>query len=136
MLKHIFFASVVVSTLAAAASCKVSRERQSLAFEAKDSLIYGAWTHSHEEDQNDMRVYRRAGYKFPPSRGREGMEFLSNGKLLYNAIGPTDAPQNLPGTWGFSSKQTLHLTLESGRQFSYTLAKIEKDRMVGRWEEQ
>ena len=129
-------AGMLATALAAAPGCKVQRERKVLAYEAKDSLLYGAWMHSHEEDEGDLRVFRRVGYKFPPSRGREGMQFLSNGKLVYNAIGPTDAPQHLPGTWGFAGKETLRMTLESGRQFSYVLKKAEKDRLSGRWEEQ
>ena len=136
MIKYALFVALIAAVWCGLPACKVQRERSALALEAKDSLLYGAWMHSQEEDQDGLRVYRRVGFKFPPSRGREGMEFLANGVLVYDAIGPTDVPLHLPGTWGFSGKSALRLTLENGRQFSLQLKQAEKDKLVGRWEEQ
>jgi hypothetical protein len=62
----------------------------------------GAWAHSFEEDEGDIRVYRpRATFAFPPSRrGRETLEFDPSGRASAGMPGPDDkmAPQSaIPG---------------------------------------
>jgi hypothetical protein len=44
--------------------------------------LFRRWMHSHEEDEGDLRVYRPASYKFPPARGRRGLEFKPDGELV------------------------------------------------------
>jgi hypothetical protein len=55
--------------------------------------------HSHEEDTQDARVYRPAGYDFPPSRGRMGLEFRDGGELVYYGIARADGSEISSGRW-------------------------------------
>ena len=48
------------------------------------------WVHSHEEDTEDVKVYRPRGYEFPPSRGRTGFEIKENGEFVNYDIAPDD----------------------------------------------
>lgn len=57
------------------------------------------WKYSYEESEEDMKIYRPCDYNFPPSRGREGMTFMTNKKFVYNAIAPTDGFMELKGNW-------------------------------------
>ena len=65
---------------------------------SRDTL-FGRWTHSHEEDTSDSRVYRRPQYPFPPSRGRVSFELKPDGTMVEQGIGPTDRPVRREGTW-------------------------------------
>jgi hypothetical protein len=62
---------------------------------AQTATLAGAWTHSFEEDEGDVQVYRPAhAFPFPVSRrGRESLEFLANGELRASAPGPDDRYQ-------------------------------------------
>ena len=62
-----------------------------------DSLT-GNWTHSHEEDEGDLQVYRPThGFAFPPGRrGRETLEFDAAGQMVQGTPGPDDR-QNRTG---------------------------------------
>jgi len=57
------------------------------------------WTHSHEDDTQDARVYRPSDYPFPPARGRAGMEFRNDGRFIEWSVGRADAPESNPGRW-------------------------------------
>lgn len=61
----------------------------------QEGLPAGAWTHSFEEDQGDVQVYRpSAQYPFPPSRrGRETLVFGADGMAMSGAPGPDDRQQ-------------------------------------------
>jgi hypothetical protein len=57
--------------------------------------LSGAWTHSFEEDQGDVQVYRPSNsFAFPPSRrGRETLEFSTPGQVVCGLPGPDDRLQ-------------------------------------------
>jgi hypothetical protein len=57
------------------------------------------WRHSHEEDTDDLMVFRPEGYPFPPSRGRRSFELRPDGSLVGQAIGPDDRPVPTAGSW-------------------------------------
>lgn len=65
-------------------------------------IISGSWTHSFEEDEAGVEVYRpTATFAFPPSRrGRQVLEF-SGGEggdtVTSLAPGPDDRPRAAPG---------------------------------------
>lgn len=63
--------------------------------------IQGSWTHSFEEDQGDVLVYRpTSSFAFPPARrGRETLEFGKGGELIERTPGPDDRPQDRAGNW-------------------------------------
>jgi hypothetical protein len=57
--------------------------------------LSGAWTHSFEEDEGNVQVYRPSNsFAFPPSRrGRETLEFGSPGQVVTGVPGPDDRLQ-------------------------------------------
>jgi hypothetical protein len=67
--------------------------------ELDKGMLVGHWMHSHEEDVAGARVFRRADYPFPRSRGRVGFEFAADGKFVEIGIGATDRPTRTPGHW-------------------------------------
>ncbi|MEC5160774.1 MULTISPECIES: hypothetical protein [unclassified Janthinobacterium] len=52
----------------------------------------GSWTHSFEEDEGGVHLYRPTrSFPFPPSRrGRETLEFGAAGRMLTGVPGPDD----------------------------------------------
>ena len=63
-----------------------------------DEVIQG-WRHSFEEDTEDTMVYRPASYAFPSARGRSGISFVEGGRFVDQTIAPTDALQEISGSW-------------------------------------
>jgi hypothetical protein len=61
--------------------------------------LFRHWVHSHEEDSGDLRVYRPAGHRFPPARGRRGFELQPDGSYVAHGPGPADKPTAVPGRW-------------------------------------
>ncbi|MEJ2887694.1 hypothetical protein [Actinomycetospora aeridis] len=61
--------------------------------------LVGRWTHSHEEDADDVLVYRPAGTPLPPSRGRDGLALHADGSFSEVAPGADDRPTSSPGRW-------------------------------------
>lgn len=55
----------------------------------------GSWTHSFEEDEADVLVYRPTqSFGFPPSRrARETLDFSGPGQVSVGLPGPDDRPQ-------------------------------------------
>ena len=50
------------------------------------------WGHLREADTDGMMHFRPvATFKFPPSRGRNTLEFVDNTTAIYSYPGPTDA---------------------------------------------
>ena len=62
--------------------------------------LAGNWTHSYEEDHDDVHVYRpSASFPFPPSRrGRHMLEFTGTKQVRTGGPGPDDRPRLVPGT--------------------------------------
>jgi hypothetical protein len=61
--------------------------------------VFGHWVHSREEDAGGVKVYRPSGYKFPPSRGRDGFEIKKGGEFIDHPIAPADGNESVAGTW-------------------------------------
>jgi len=59
------------------------------------AALGGSWTHSFEEDEAGIQVYRPThSFAFPPSRrGRETLEFGKEGEVAMGAPGPDDRPR-------------------------------------------
>ena len=55
----------------------------------------GEWTHSHEEDEQNIRVYRRTdSFAFPPTRaGRDWLRVDTSGEIVQLTPGPDDRPR-------------------------------------------
>jgi hypothetical protein len=61
-------------------------------------LPVGAWTHSFEEDEGDIQVYRpSAAFPFPPARRpRDTLVFHPDGTASIGVPGPDDRQQHTP----------------------------------------
>jgi len=70
----------------------------------------GSWTHSHEEDQGDILVYRPThSYQFPPARGRDTLVFGEQGELTEHTPGPDDRSRAASGSWQALGMNRLRL---------------------------
>ena len=72
--------------------------------------LIGAWIHSHEDDTEEVKVYRPASYNFPPARGREGFEIKEGGECVYHGIAPADGSTNEPANWSWEDGNALVIT--------------------------
>jgi hypothetical protein len=63
--------------------------------------MQGSWTHSSEEDEGDILVYRPTeSYAFPPARrGRDTLVFSQGGQVSNYMPGPDDRPREVSGSW-------------------------------------
>jgi hypothetical protein len=89
------------------------------------SQIFRRWTHSREEDQGDILVYRSDDYPFPPARGREGLEFRENGAFILYQIGSTDRNLAVPGQWSIQGTNVAEVQFPDQSVSPYTLTILE-----------
>jgi hypothetical protein len=61
-------------------------------------------------------VLRPDDFPFPPSRGRMGFELRHDGGYVETAIGPTDRPEEVTGTWTLAGDDTLVVTRASSSE--------------------
>ena len=59
----------------------------------------GHWVHAHEEDTEDVMVFRPAGTDLPPARGRMAFELRADGTFAETGLGATDVPEEATGNW-------------------------------------
>lgn len=94
------------------------------------SQIFRRWTHSREEDQGDILVYRSSDYPFPPARGREGLEFRENGEFIRYQIGSTDRSLAVPGRWRVQNTNVVEVQFPNQSALSYTLTILKCDEQI------
>jgi len=89
------------------------------------------WVHSREEDTNTVTVYRPANYSFPPSRGRTGLEFGTDGTFKRIGIGQTDISRVAVGTWQVEGKGAteVHVQVDDSRQV-LEIGSLDHDRLT------
>ena len=61
--------------------------------------LSGHWIHSREEDRDDVQVFRREGFRFPVSFGRDGFRIFDDGTFLQEDLGPAEGIVTVPGRW-------------------------------------
>jgi hypothetical protein len=94
------------------------------------SAIFKSWTHSREEDAKDITVFRPSSFAFPPSRGREGMEFRENGEFIHYRIGATDRSEGILGQWKSNQENVIEVDFPSKQLSPYQLVVISYDNDV------
>ena len=87
--------------------------------------LFKRWVHSFEEDKNGVKVYRPAGYEFPPARGREGFEIRKNGDFIQYDIAPGDGSRPVAGRWKRSAAGAIRVSLKDGGTLTLTILSCE-----------
>jgi hypothetical protein len=97
--------------------------------------IFGDWTHSHEEDEEEVAVFRHHDFPFPRSRGRDGFELTEDGAIVLHEIAPTDGIQRVAGTWHAETETTILVTFQEMSRRSLRLEVIagEPGLLRGKW---
>jgi len=93
--------------------------------------LVGIWTHSHEEDQGDIQVFRSSGFNFPRSRGRSSYELRAEGSLGGYRPGPDDRHVPSTGHWDLQGNQLI-ITPETESPVHYQVVSLEPGRMLVR----
>ena len=62
---------------------------------------------SQEDDTANEVVYRRAGYDFPPSRGRAAIDLRPDGTYVESSPGPVDVPESATGRWTLEGRRLV-----------------------------
>lgn len=94
------------------------------------STIFRRWTHSREEDTQDVTVFRPSSFAFPPSRGREGIEFRENGEFIHYRIGATDRSEAVVGRWRVERDNLIEVDFPTAQLSPYRLIVIAVDQGV------
>jgi hypothetical protein len=92
--------------------------------------MFRRWTHSREEDTSDVTVFRPSSFAFPPSRGREGIEFRENGEVFHYRIGATDRSEAVAGQWHIERDNTIEVDSPGTPLSPYRLVVISVDNEV------
>jgi hypothetical protein len=128
------FFIVVFAGLSACKGQEKSSDQEKGQAEDIDVVLNFNWFHYHEAGGNDTLSFKHKPFDFPPSRGRIGFMMMENNKLEFWAIGPTDIPEKLQGSWSltdgvldFSVKGS---DMVQGFEQSYQIIKAEKDLFI------
>jgi hypothetical protein len=90
------------------------------------NALFGHWIHSREEDRDDVQVFRREGFPFPPSFARDGFRMFADGTFLQEDIGPADGIVTVPGRW--SSRQPRRIAARfAGARPDYDFEVVDVD---------
>jgi hypothetical protein len=90
--------------------------------------LFRRWMHSHEEDRGDLQIYRPASYKFPPARGRYGLEFKPDGVVVLYGPGPSDKPAARTERWSPAGEGRVRV---GDRELE--IVSVDSDRLTARW---
>lgn len=101
----------------------------------KKSDIYGCWTDSFEEYNNDskFKVFRPCNYnKIPPARFRYKFEIKNNGEFHWLELAKNDRHYKKKGTWIYNSKsKTLSIFNDKKNKVEdLVIMKIIKDKLT------
>ncbi|WP_129669849.1 hypothetical protein [Phytoactinopolyspora endophytica] len=94
------------------------------------TALFRRWIHVHELDTTDVYVYRPADRPVPPARGRDGIEFRSDGTYVSWKPGPTDAPvASEPRAWTSDSPDRIRVYGPSAREAlaSYQIDEVDDE---------
>ena len=94
---------------------------------ALQTCVLGHWTHSYEEDEHGLTVYRPADYDFPPARGRKGLEFREGGRLVYYGIGRADGSEEFSGSWKIEEPNRIKVEIDNERIAPFVLEIVHCD---------
>ena len=99
--------------------------------ERRAEWLLGRWLHSHEEDSDEVMVFRPADFEFPPSRGRSGFGLAPGGELVDVSIAAQDGTRESRGSWKLVGKR-LELYAPAGAtpERAFEIERVEEDRLL------
>ena len=85
--------------------------------------IYEDWAHSHEEDTDEVEVYRPRDFDFPPSWPRAGFEIKENGEFQEFVPAPDDrgVVPGRAGYWRAVGRNIIRVRFDDPEAEPYTL---------------
>ena len=94
--------------------------------------LFRHWVHSNEEDEDDLLVYRPAGYPLPPARGRRGFELREDGTFVEHGIAATDKRATLEGRWEVEAPGRVRIRFADAARADVTFEVVspEEDRLT------
>jgi hypothetical protein len=105
---------------------------------AKLRCLFKSWGHSREEDADGLTVYRPAEFKFPMSRGRDGIELHPDGTFVRLEPGPDDRRRRVSGSWTFAGDaaqtEAMQTSVESESPRRMTIVQCDPDVLKVRWD--
>lgn len=72
--------------------------------------LFRSWGHSFEEDGDGITVFRPAGFSFPLSRGRDWIEFHTDGTVVFYGAAPDDRSRTVTGRWVVAKEGSLEIS--------------------------
>jgi hypothetical protein len=93
------------------------------------AALVRAWTHHHEEDTADRRVYKPSDVPVPPARGRDHFELVGDGSVVTTGPGADDRPMGGTGRWELKGRR-LALYLRDGPPDLYDIDTVGPARLV------
>lgn len=90
-------------------------------------LLHGRWLHAHEEDTEDVMVFRPATADLPPSRGRQGLELSPDGSCTEVRPGRNDRPQATSGRWRLEGNDCLVVERGEGESSRRAMSIVSAD---------
>jgi hypothetical protein len=95
--------------------------------------LVGTWLHAHEEDTGTEKVYRPAGFDFPPARGRRGYAFNPDHTGACIGIAARDGTMRTSCTWRLRNSgggHEIEVTFDDGRHEILPLVSVDRERLV------
>jgi len=92
------------------------------------SKLTDKWIHSHEEDTEDVMVFRKENFEFPPSRGREKMEFKEDGTFVKTSIKSNCGFEEKKGKFEETSPDEIKINIKTNDISNVNSMKLILDR--------
>jgi len=90
--------------------------------------LHGHWIHSREDDADDVQVFRREGFAFPVSFGRDGFQIFADGTFLQEDIGLADGIVTVPGRWSSRIPRRIAARFDGARpDYDFEIVDLECD---------
>lgn len=88
--------------------------------------LFRRWVHVEEEDEGDVRVYRPFDDPAALGRGRDSIEFRSDGAMILYEFSATDAPVAVEGRWRSPQRHEIVTSGPSGVfDLSYSIVGVD-----------
>jgi hypothetical protein len=95
----------------------------------KKLLLY-TWMHSYEEDTAEKMIFRKDNHPLPPSRGRVGYSFNSDGSVIKIAPDPVDRLLKIKGKWTIDHVNQIKIQIPGTSDIVFRVSSLDKDCLI------